>query len=315
MPTSPHGHWWTIAPDLLGRLRPPTLEASPWSTTIASPEGGVGPGGPVRLAGALGDPRAGVGAGDKDLYLIVHGLGGDAERPYMKACAAAVAAHGHAHLRISMRGAGDSSPDFYHAGLASDLEVALADPSVAAYARVFVIGFSLGGHVALHLALRPARVPRLAAIIAVCSPLDLRGNVEFLDGFNTWIYRRHVLDGLGTIHEKIHGRRRRFRTIREWDAATIVPRYGFDDVEHYWASQCVGPRLREATLPILYIGTARDPMVPAKTTRPHLRKAGAAVDVRWLRRGGHVGFPANTDLGLPGELGLFNQILTWCEAL
>ena len=269
----------------------------------------MGPGGPVRIAGALGG-----GAGG-DLYLIVHGLGGSAERPYMKTCAAAVAARGHAHLRISMRGAGHSSPDFYHAGLASDLTAVLDDPSVAAYARVFVIGFSLGGHVALHLALRAEVDPRLAAIVAVCSPLDLRGNVEFLDGFDTWIYRRHVLDGLGEIHRKLYGGKRRFKTIREWDAETIVPRFGFDDVEHYWRSQCAGPRLREARLPILYVGAAHDPMVPAETTQPHLRKAGSSVDVRWVRRGGHVGFPANTDLGLPGELGLFNQILTWCEAL
>ncbi|WP_181197778.1 alpha/beta fold hydrolase [Enhygromyxa salina] len=269
----------------------------------------MGPRGAVRIAGQLGGPSRG------NLFLLVHGLGGDAQRPYMSAAAVAILDHGHACLRMSMRGAGRSGPDFYHAGLASDLHQVLADPSLASYSRIFVIGFSLGGHVAIHLALRAQRDPRLAGIVAICSPLDLARNVELLDAPAGWIYRRHVLAGLSKIHEDVHGHAPRFGTIREWDAATIVPRFGFESVEHYWASQAAGPRLREAAVPILFVATPADPMVPAETLRPHLRRAGAGVDVRWVRRGGHVGFPANTDLGLPGELGLLAQVLTWCEAL
>ena len=246
-----------------------------------------------------------------ELYLLVHGLGGDAQRPYMRAAAAAIATTGHDSLRISMRGAGESGADFYHAGLASDLNAVLADPSLRNYSRIVVMGFSLGGHIALRLALDPSRDPRIDAVIAICSPLDLGANATLLDRPSGWLYRRHVLEGLSEIHTRVHGHSPRFRTIREWDTRVIVPRFGFDSVEHYWESQSAGPRLREVELPVLFVATQLDPMVPAATLEPFLRRPGARVDVRWLRRGGHVGFPADADLGLPGRRGLFPQVLTW----
>jgi predicted alpha/beta-fold hydrolase len=304
---SAHGHWWTITPDLVGRLRPQHLADAPWSLTLIEPEGGEGPAGAVRLAGAIGGP------GDADLYVLVHGFGGDADRPYVLEAAAALQARGLATLRVSMRGAGNSTPDFFHAGLASDLAAVLADPALARHPRVFVLGFSLGGHIAAHLALRSSKDPRLAGIIAICSPLDLGRNVELLDQPAGWLYRRFVLNSLQRTHVRVHGHSPRFRTIRDWDVSTIVPRFGFENVEQYWSSQCAGPRLREAGVPILFIATQADPMVPAETLLPHLRRAGSAVDVRWQRRGGHLGFPADTDLGLPGKRGLFNQIVTWCD--
>jgi predicted alpha/beta-fold hydrolase len=232
----------------------------------------------------------------------------------MRHAAATLQARGFATLRYSMRGAGNSSPDFYHAGLDSDVAAVLADPALARHPRVWVMGFSLGGHVATRLALRPNLDPRLAGVIAICSPLDLGRNAELLDvapgGF---IYRRFVLDRLAQSYARVYGQSKRFRSIRDWDAATVVPRYGFENLEHYYTSQSAGPRLREAGLPILFIATQGDPMVPAETLEPALRRAGANVDVRWLRRGGHIGFPSDTDLGLPGERGLFNQVVTWCE--
>lgn len=289
-------------------MQPRALADRAWSVCLDNPR----PGGPAtqRLRGELGGPASG------DLYLLVHGLGGDADSPYLREAAAALQARGCATLRISMRGAGESDADFYHAGLASDLVTVLADPSLAAYARVFVVGFSLGGHVSMHLSFLAQRDPRLAAIVAICAPLDLARNVERLDAPSGWIYRRHVLNGLAKLHTKVHAgaqdqRPRRFRTLREWDLTNIIPRWGFASAEEYWRSQAAGPRLREAQLPILFLAAEHDPMVPALTLRPHLERAGSAVDIRWIRRGGHVGFPRNMDLGLPGELGLFNQILTW----
>ena len=301
------GHWWTITPNLIGRLRPPSGNDVPWSTIVPDPR----PGGrtPQRLAGALGGPATG------DLFVLVHGLGGDADSPYMRETASALQASGYATLRMSMRGAGRSDPDFYHAGIANDLVTVLADPSLAAYTRVFVLGFSLGGHVSIHLALLEQRDPRVAAIVAICAPLDLERNVIELDTPGGWIYRRHVLNSLAKIYARVHGQQRRFATIREWDATNVVPRHGFTSPEQYWRSQAAGPRIRTAGVPVLYVASESDPMVPATTVRPHLKRAGSQVDVRWVRVGGHVGFPRTVDLGLPGELGLVPQVISWIAKL
>lgn len=291
------GHFWTIAPNLIGRVRVPKLADRPF--TLRLPDGHT-------LAGALGNPSA------ARLAIVVHGLGGDAASPYMFDIAAALQARGWASLRISMRGAGDSSPDFYHAGLWADLAALIAAPALARYESIVVIGCSLGGHVALHLAHRNED-PRLRAVVAIGSPLDLAPNVDWLDAPHLFVYRRHILGGLERIYAKIHGEAQRFANIREWDARVVVPRWGFESVEHYWASQAIAPNLTELRVPALYVGALGDPMVPALVQQPHLARARDRVEFRWLANAGHVGFPPGVDLGMGGELGVWPQVLRWCE--
>ena len=246
--------------------------------------------------------------------MLVHGLGGDADSPYLRAAALALAQRGRSSLRLSLRGAGASGPDFYHAGLAEDLRDALAAADLAGFSRVVLIGFSLGGHLALQLARRRDRDPRLAAAVAICSPLDLARNAAHLDAPAAWVYRRHVLAGLEHLHARVRrGPKTRFASLRAWDREVVVPRFGFADVEDYWHSQSVGPRLRELAVPALFIAAECDPMIPADSLRPHLARAGDGLDLRWARRAGHVGFPADLDLGLGGERGLMAQVLRWCE--
>jgi predicted alpha/beta-fold hydrolase len=290
-------HFWTIAPNLIGRLRPTSFDDRPWSTAVDS----------AVIRGALADPHR-----SSRLVLVVHGLGGDADSPYVREIVGAVLARGWAALRISMRGAGASSPDFYHAGLWTDLAAVLADRSLARFDSIAVIGCSLGGHVALHLA-RAKPDPRLRAVVALCSPLDLAPNAPVLDAPRNFVYRRHILGGLEKIHAKQHGRRERFSSIREWDARVVVPRWGFESVEQYWASQSVGPRLVELEVPALYLGALGDPIVPASLQQPHLERARSRIESHWIARAGHMGFAPGVDLGLPGPRDAWSQVLAWVE--
>jgi hypothetical protein len=261
----------------------------------------------VVITGALADPHR-----SRHLVVAVHGLGGDVESPYLREIVSAVLARGWAALRISMRGAGASSPDFYHAGLWTDLAAVLADRSLAHFESIVVIGCSLGGHVALHLA-RACDDPRLAAVVAMCSPLDLAPNAPVLDAPRNFVYRRYILGGLEKVHERMHGRRERFATIREWDARVVVPRWGFASVEQYWTSQSIGPRLGELRVPALYVGATGDPIVPAALQRPHLERGRARIESRWVERAGHMGFAPGVDLGMGGERDIWAQVLSWCD--
>ncbi|EDM75327.1 Alpha/beta hydrolase fold-1 protein [Plesiocystis pacifica SIR-1] len=302
-------------PYVRGVLFPETVADRPWQITVPGSRGGA-----IELAGALG-PSGPAGVDTRDtLVLILHGLGGSADSTYVLSAAAAAAAAGHAYLRLSMRGAGDSGRDFYHAGLWADLAAVLGDPSLARFRRVFVVGFSLGGHVALHLACSPDPDPRVAGVVAICSPLDLLLNAHSFDAPSMWLYRRSIVGGLEDILARIEdGPRRNFHGIRAWDREVVVPRWGFEDENHYWTSQSIGPRLGETKRPFLYVAAEDDPIVPLETVRPHLERARAAqpelAQVAYVRRGGHVGFPASVDLGmgLGAGAGLMPQVLAWCE--
>jgi predicted alpha/beta-fold hydrolase len=272
-------------------VRPPRLPAErPWQGIVDDPRLGR-----VRLSGALVEP-----AEARAIVLIVHGLGGHADTGYARRTAALAARRGLASLRLNLRGADRSGEDLYHAGLTADLRAALESPEVVRYPRRFVCGFSLGGHVTLKLA---AESPELVdAAAAVCAPLDLDAGAAFIDAPARMIYRRHLLGRLRSMYEQVAARERllggdepvrvrSIQTIREWDEAVVAPRYGFASAEAYYASESAGPRLGDIGCPALFLATEHDPMVAAPTLRPHLAGASRMLEIRWLDRGGHVGFP------------------------
>jgi predicted alpha/beta-fold hydrolase len=98
--------------------------------------------------------------------------------------------------------------------------------------------------------------------------------------------------------------------IRAWDERIVAPRHGFASAVDYYARASVGPRLHEIELPCLIVHGDADPMVPAATVEPALRRTSETTEVRWVR-GGHVGFPMHIDLGAPGPRGLEAQVIAW----
>jgi predicted alpha/beta-fold hydrolase len=99
--------------------------------------------------------------------------------------------------------------------------------------------------------------------------------------------------------------------LRVWDDRIVAPRFGYRSAEHYYAEASVAPRLARLSRPALLVGATFDPMVPAEVVRPALVGGPPLLDVRWIREGGHVGFPSSLDLGLGGETGLEPQALCW----
>ena len=138
---------WPVVRRLAGT--PPAPPSEPWSIEIPDPDVG-----PVRLSGRLRTPSAGERG--STLLVLVHGLGGSVDSSYMLRTAAVADALGLASLRLGLRGADRRGADFYHAGLSSDLGWVLESPELAAFERVLLFGFSLGGHLCLRFATEAA---------------------------------------------------------------------------------------------------------------------------------------------------------------
>jgi predicted alpha/beta-fold hydrolase len=261
-----------------------------------------------------------VGDGDDTALVVVHGLGGDARSHYCVRAARAAARRGWTCLRLNLRGADGSGEDLYHAGLASDVSAALASPELAGHRRRFVLGYSLGGHVALHAA-RADAAGGLAAVVAVCAPLALRRGADVLDAPRSWLYRRHILGSLQATYARYAERHPeaaspervgRVRTIRSFDALTVVPRFGFADVDEYYRSQSVAPHLATLERPTLLVYARHDPVVPQETVSDLVQRASSATEVWWIEKGGHVGFPGRPARGRPTELE--DELLDWLDA-
>jgi predicted alpha/beta-fold hydrolase len=293
---------------------PPIPPAQPWETTLEDRDVGE-----LRLSGELRDP-----GGARELCLIVHGLGGSPASTYCRLGARAAAARGAASLTLSLRGADRRGEDFYNIALREDLAAAVASPALARYERIYVLGYSMGGYVALHYARGPLD-PRVRAVAALCTPIDLHAAQRHIDSPRAWIYRQHVLSGLKRIYAAVAARGRRVpsdpravravRTIYDWDRLAIAPRYGYASPEAYYRALSIEPYLGSLAVPALLVAAEDDPVVPPHTIRPYLPRMNGshgAFEVRFAPRGGHLGFARGFDLGLGPERGLEAQVFAWC---
>ena len=298
------GHLWTVVPHFARHLRPARVALEPWTSSRGS----------VRLSGSISH------AAKRDALLVVlHGLGGSVDRPYMREAAATALAVGVGCVLLNARGADLAGTGLSHAGLTDDVRQALADPSLADYERIYLLGYSMGGHLALKF-LSEAPEPRVRAGVAVCSPLDLEQSMRAFDRPICYVYRRNVLRGLCEVYaasartERLPApleRVRRVTTMFEWDELVVAPYFGFASPWDYYERASAAPRLHALSRPALYVGASGDPMVPKHTVEPALARASDQLSVRFHDGGGHLGFPAGFSLGERGSLGIAAQSVAW----
>ncbi len=317
------GHLRTIGPRLQHAIRPaPPPPSVAWSLAVDDPVVGR-----VLLSGrftGLDDARGWAPGTPRRAVLIVHGLGGSSDSRYTRRAAARAIEEGWASLRLDLRGSDLRGEDYYHAGLSSDLHAALASPELAGFDELYAIGYSVGGHLVLRMAVERCD-PRLVAVAAVCPPLALWEGADHLDRRANAVYRAYLLSGLRAIYGAVAARRevpypveqaRKIRSIREWDDRVVAPRHGFAGAEDYYRRASVGPLLAGLTVPALIVAAEDDPMVPEAAIRPYVGAADDRLTVRWLAEGGHLGADAGADLGLGFEpaLGLERQVFRWLVA-
>jgi predicted alpha/beta-fold hydrolase len=300
------GHAWTIAPSItpVDRPAPP---ARRWERWFHDPDvGEVGIHGMHRQL-----------AGSDELVILVHGLGGDPDSVYLQQAAHRLDELGMSTLRVGLRGSAGHGRDYYHGGIQSDLVEVLADEAFAEYAKIWIIGYSLGGHIALATA-TDALDPRVQGIAAVCSPIDLERGQKVIDAPRALVYREYILRELRKMYRDIatdrdvpvtRARAAQVRSILEWDELIVAPRWGFKSARDYYRSVSVAHRLDALTVPSVLVYSAHDPMVADHTIDPHLERTYANFEAIKLDHGGHVYFPSTVDLGVPGDKRLMDQLL------
>lgn len=304
------GHWRTIVPQLTTRVPADDVPAHEVFRCDVPDERY----GSVRITGAHSPLK-----GASHLVIIIHGLGSNADRDYCLQAAITVRVCGAASLRVSLRGADLSGEDIYHAGLTADIHAVLAHPVVAAYESVCLLGFSLGGHVALKTVTES--VPEnVRAVATICSPLDIAECQELLDSPSSWLYRRYLLSHLFRIHEAAasrgrsmvpHEQMKAVKKLKEMDSLGVVPRFGFKSPEDYYAKESVGPLLSKVSVPAFLLIGEDDPMVPIASQLPYLENAADCVTHLIVPGGGHVGFPPNLVIGDAEGSTYDQQLIHW----
>lgn len=306
------GHLWTIAPYVARTVRPPAPPpARHFRMAVPDPIRGT-----VHVSGRFDDvPDA------EELVVFLHGMGGHAAAPYMVQGAQEARAQGMASLRLNLRGADRLGEDYYHAGLTVDVATLFQQAELARFSRTYLVGFSLGGHVALAASARE-ELPSVSAVAAICAPIALEPAARALDEPVRKLYRRKLLSDLKLVYRDVANRHSvpiavadaaRIESIVDWDDAVVAPRFGYASARAYYQEASVAQHLQRIAVPTLALQATQDPMVLARTTQPLLRHA-KAITTKWVKHGGHLAFPRTLDLGFEGGLGLNAQVLRWLRS-
>ena len=243
------------------------------------------------------------GTKGEPLIVLLHGLAGSAQSPYMRGALAALKKRGLRAVVMHFRGCGGEPNRLargYHSGETEDLgEFLRALVQREPNTQLGALGFSLGGNVLLkHLGEQGAGSP-IGAALAVSVPYELSACSGRLDRGLSRLYRRWLL---GKIRRDVLAKEKILmqagidvkrvigaKTLRELDEFLTAPLHGFKSPEDYYqrcSSRQFMPAITKATLLVHAID---DPfLLPRVVPKPD--ECGPLVEQMISARGGHVGF-------------------------
>jgi hypothetical protein len=236
--------------------------------------------------------------------LLLHGLEGSSEAGYFKSLAQEALTRGFGVHRSNMRTCGGTeslSETMYHSGLTSDTRFILEEIGRSRPEPLFVVGFSLGGNVALKLAGELGDATALSGVCAISTPIDLAGCVRALDRLSNRIYARRFLKRLkerirrkSPISPQLYSidRLDAVRSIWEFDDRYTGPLFGFGNAENYYRTQSCQGFLDAIRTPSLVIHAKDDPLVPSEIYQHRAFAENPYLELLLADHGGHLGFLA-----------------------
>ncbi|TNF36353.1 MAG: hydrolase [Deltaproteobacteria bacterium] len=243
--------------------------------------------------------------------LVVHGLGGSSDAPYVRGMAHALLTAGWAVTVLNLRGASgvpNRLARMYHSGDTDDARLIAGRLRADADGAPLVgVGFSLGANVLLKLLGETGEAAPLDAVVAVSPPFSLAACAERLAtgvtrGYGLYLLtalKRHLLRKRKLLAAHIDLRAAlRARDFRDFDGLVTAPLGGFESAEDYWERCSCSAFLPRIGRPTLIIHAVDDPfmhpdVVPAPETLP------ALVQLEAHANGGHVGFVARGPAARP----------------
>lgn len=237
--------------------------------------------------------------------ILLHGIEGSTESRYMLGTAEKALAAGFNAIRVNYRNCGGTehlTPTLYHAGLTEDLRRIVSELIERdGLGEIYLIGFSLGGNIALKLAgeYGSQAPPAVRGVVGVSPSIDLALCADTIARRRNIVYNmRFVLSLRARLKRKARlfpdrydaSRLAGVWTIRKFDDAYVAPHCGFRDSADYYERASALRVIERIAVPVLIIHAKDDPFIPfAQIERPEVR-ANPNFNILATEHGGHVGF-------------------------
>lgn len=239
--------------------------------------------------------------------IIVHGLEGSVESQYVIGTGSKAWAAGMNVIRMNMRNCGDTetlTPTLYHSGLSADVgAVAVALIQQDSLQRIAIVGFSMGGNLALKLAGDWSdQAPHQVKAFATVSPaMDLAASADALHSWQNWMYEQRFLRGLRRRFQRKAAlfpdrydlaHLKRFPSIREFDDKITARYEGFTGADDYYARASAARVLENIRVPTLVIHSNDDPFIRVLPATQAKLLSNPAIHLIETAYGGHCAFLA-----------------------
>lgn len=240
----------------------------------------------------------------KKAVVLLHGLEGNAQRPYITGSAKRFNTSGFDACAVNHRScSGETNRLFrsYHSGATEDLEAVLLHLiNTKKYSEIYIKGFSLGGNLALKYLGEGRDIPQeIKVVIAVSVPCSLHSSlVELLKPKNMLYakrFKKHLI-------AKLRAKQQLFphlisdtdiknvKTLKDFDDIYTSRAHGFTDALDYY-TQCSSLQfLHNIKIPALIINAKNDSFLGAECYPYHEAKNSEQLYLEVPSYGGHVGF-------------------------
>jgi predicted alpha/beta-fold hydrolase len=220
----------------------------------------------------------------------------------MRRTAAYALAQGWAVARLNLRNCGGTealAATLYNAGQSDDVDAAFSVLAARESPRPHaLVGFSLGGNIAMRYAGLSGSGCRADAIVGVNPPVDLSVCIDAIERPSNAIYHAYFTRGLCAQLARIRRLRevpgpkaapRAIGGVRGFDDVFTAPDAGYASAADYYRGASAAPTLSGLRRPSLILSAEDDPFVPVSMFAAH-RGASAQLTLTHPKTGGHCGY-------------------------
>ncbi|MFD0835840.1 YheT family hydrolase [Mariniflexile aquimaris] len=238
------------------------------------------------------------------LIILLHGLEGHAQRPYVTGAAKLFNNNHMDAVCVNFRGcSGEDNLLYrsYHSGATEDLEAVINHAILnKKYSEIYLKGISLGGNIVLKYLGERTLVPtEIKAAVAISVPCHLSGSAKELHAFKNILFherfKKHLVDRL-----KIKQKRfaedlsikeiESIKTLYDFDNVYTSRAHGFKNAEDYYEKCSCLQFLPKIKTPSLIINALNDSFLSAECYPVKEAKNNQNLYLEMPNHGGHVGF-------------------------
>ncbi len=238
------------------------------------------------------------------LTIMLHGLEGDAQRPYMTGAAKLCNENNIDAVCVNFRGcSGETNTKYrsYHSGATDDLHDIIGHiVKTKRYSEIYLKGISLGANLILkYLGERDDTPEQIKAAIAVSVPCDLYGSAKALHSLKNKLYHDRFK---GYLVKRLREKQIQFpdrlkieeintiQTLFDFDEVYTSRAHGFKDALDYYTKSSSLQFLDNIKIPTLIINALNDSFLSPECYPVKEAKANPNLYLEMPKYGGHVGF-------------------------